>query len=161
MSFKRGFFLYWYEDSQIRGRYLGWSSYNTQTVIGQMNIGCQILTIKMIHIYNVYNSLLTSYVFIDNSFMLSMIEHQLWTDVKHMLIKNFNLYYSLWCNSSRLTQHATTNQLLKLIEMTNSNLILSQNIITWQMKNTTSIIDLMFMLKYLREKLIYCEIKLK
>ena len=34
-----------YEDSQDRGRYFGWSSYNTQTVIGQVNIRCQTLTI--------------------------------------------------------------------------------------------------------------------
>ena len=119
------------------------------------------LMIKMIYIHHVYNSLLTSYVFIDNSFMLSMIKHQLQIDAKHVLMKNFNLYYSLWCGSSRFMQHATTNQLLKLIETTNLNLILSQNMITWQTKNLTSIIDLMLMSKYLREKLIHYKIKLK
>ena len=45
MSSERDFFLYWYESSQIRGRYLGWSSYNTQAVISQVNIGCQTLTV--------------------------------------------------------------------------------------------------------------------
>ena len=119
------------------------------------------LMIKMIHIHNVYNSSLTSYVFIDNSFMLLMIERQLQIDVKHVLMKDFNLHHSLWCDSSRFTQHATTNQLLNLIEMTNLNLILSQNTITWQIKNMMSIIDLMFMSKYLRKKLIHCKIKLK
>ena len=119
------------------------------------------LTTKMIHIHNVYNSLLTSYFFIDNSFMLLMIERQLQTHAKHVLMKDFNLHHSFWCNSSRFTQHATMNQLLKLIETTNLNLILSQNMITWQMKNAMSIIDLMFMLKYLCKKLIHCEIKLK
>ena len=119
------------------------------------------LTVKMIHIHNVYNSSSTSYVFIDNSFMLLMIKRQLQIDVKHVLMKNFNLHYLLWCDSSRFTQHAAANQLLNLIETANLNLILSQNTITWQAKNTTSIIDLMFMSKYLRKKLIHCEIKLK
>ena len=49
----------------------------------------------MIHIHNVYNSSLASYVFIDNLFMLLMIERQLQTDVKHVLMKIFNLYYLL------------------------------------------------------------------
>ena len=119
------------------------------------------LVIKMIHIHNEYNSSLTSYVFIDNSFILSMIKHQLQIDMKHVLMKNFNLHHSLWCDSSRFMQHTATNQLLNLIETTNLNLILSQSMITWQTKNVTLIIDLMFMLKYLREKLIHCEIKLK
>ena len=116
---------------------------------------------KMIHIHNVYNSSLTLYVFIDNSFMLSMIERQLQIDVKHVLMKDFNLHHLLWCDSSRFTQHAATSQLLNLIETMNLNLILSKNMITWQTKNVMSIIDLMFMLKYLREKLIHCEIKSK
>ena len=119
------------------------------------------LMIKMIYIHHVYNSLLTSYVFIDNSFMLSMIKHQLQTDAKHVLMKNFNLHHSMWCGSSRFTQHAVMNQLLNLIETADLNLILSQNMITWQKKNAMSIIDLMFMLKYLREKLIHCKIKSK
>ena len=119
------------------------------------------LMIKMIDIHNVYNSLSTSYVFIDNLFILSMIKHQLQTDVKHVLIKNFNLHHLLWCDSSRFTQHAVINQLLNLIKMMNLNLILLQSMIMWQTKNIMSIIDLMFMSKYLREKLIHCEIKLK
>ena len=119
------------------------------------------LMTKMIHIYNVYNSSLTSYVFIDNSFILLMIKHQLQIDVKHVLMKNFNLHYSLWCDLSHFMQHATMSQLLNLIETTDLNLILSQNMITWQIKNAMSIIDLMFMSKYLREKLIHCEIKSK
>ena len=119
------------------------------------------LMAKMIHIHNVYNLSSASYVFTDSSFMLSMIKRQLQTDVKHVLMKNFNLHHSLWCDSSRLTQHATTSQLLDLIETANLDLTLSQSMITWQTKNATSIIDLMFMSKYLREKLIHCEIKLK
>ena len=94
-------------------------------------IDSQILAIlKMIHIHNVYNSSSASYVFIDNSFMLSIIERQLQIDLKHVFLKNFNLHHSLWCDSSRFTQHTTTNQLLKLIEMTDLTLILSQNMIT-------------------------------
>ena len=46
-------FLYWYEGSQIRDRYLDWSSYNTQAVIGQVNIGCQTLTQWMIYVESV------------------------------------------------------------------------------------------------------------
>ena len=109
----------------------------------------------------VYNLSLTSYVFIDSPFIMLMIESQLQTDAKHVLMKNFNLHHSLWCDSSRFTQHAVANQLLDLIETMNLNLILSQNMITWQAKNAMSIIDLMFMSKYLREKLIHCEIKSK
>ena len=108
------------------------------------------LMTKMIHIHNEYNSSLTSYVFIDNSFMLSMIKRQLQTDAKYVLMKNFNLHHLLWCDSSHFTQHAITNQMLKLIETTNLN-FLSQNMITWQMKNITLIINSMFMLKYLHE----------
>ena len=133
-------------------------SLNTNTL--KLKFWLKLMT-KIIHIHNVYNSLLTSYVFIDNSFILSMIERQLQINVKYLLIKNFNLHHLLWCDLSHFTQHAMTNQLLKLIEMMNLNLILSQNMITWQMKNATSIIDLMFMSKYWREKLIHCEIKSK
>ena len=41
------FFWYWYEDSQIHDRYFDWSLYNTQAVIGQVNIECQTLTDAM------------------------------------------------------------------------------------------------------------------
>ena len=66
------------------------------------------LMTKMIHIHNVYNSSSMSYVFTDSSFMLLMIERQLQTDVKHVLMKNFNLHHSLWCDSSRFMQHTMT-----------------------------------------------------
>ena len=74
------------------------------------------LTTKMIYIHNVYNSSLTLYVFIDNSFILLIIKHQLQIDVKYVLMKNFNLHHLLWCNSSSFTQHAATNQLLNWLK---------------------------------------------
>ena len=88
------------------------------------------LTIKAVHIHNVYNPSSVSYVSTDSSFTLSTVERQLQADAEHVLLKDFNFHHPLWCGPSRPTQHAAANQLLKMVETAELDLILSQSMVT-------------------------------
>ena len=114
---------------------------------------------KMIHIHNVYNPSSASYASTDSPSTLSMVERQLQADVEHVLMGDFNLHHPLWCGPSRPTQHAAASQLLDLVEAADLDLTLPQGTVTWQARNATSTIDLVFMSRYLRERLIHCETK--
>ena len=59
------------------------------------------------------------------------------------------------------TQHAAANQLFEMIKTANPDFTLSQTMITWQTKNSTLIINLMFMSRYLWKTLIHRKTKLK
>ena len=95
----------------------------------------------------------------NSSFTLSLVKKQLKTNAEHIFLKNFNLHYFIWCDSTWFTQYVVITQLIKLMKNAELNLILSENMMIWQMKNRFFIIDFVFMSKHLKKKLIHCDVK--
>jgi hypothetical protein len=85
---------------------------------------------KMIHIHNIYNSSSLSYSSTKSLSMLSKVRwHLIDCESHQILLSDFNLHHFLWNELTRLTQHATANQWLNLIENLNLSLIFSIDII--------------------------------
>jgi hypothetical protein len=122
-------------------------------------------TSKAIYVNNVYNSFLVLYSSKDNSSSLSKINRDLVKIdsksilTRHIFLKNFNLHHSFWSDFLRLTQHAIANELLNIVNEHDLMLTLLKNTITWEIRNTCSIIDLTFMSSYLTKRLKYYIIK--
>ena len=117
---------------------------------------------KTILIHNVYNFSSTFYSSTNKFNILSAIEK--WInemDTKHILLKNFNLHYSLWNELSKFIQHFMTNKLMDIIYKSNMKLTFSQKTIIWKIKIFQSIIDSIIMFNELINKIKYCKTKSK
>jgi hypothetical protein len=114
--------------------------------------------LSTIHIHNVYNFSLIFYSSRDSSFTLSKTRKFLvdaFTN-HYILLENFNLRHFFWNDSSKSTQHAITNELLKIIKQHDLTLTLFKKFITWKNRVTASIIDFTFMTIHLMNKLKHC-----
>ena len=113
---------------------------------------------QLINVHNVYNSSSMSILSMNNSFFLSFVDMQLTKSNYHVLLKDFNLHHSFWKRSTRSSQHAATNLLLNIVETHEFILTLSMNTIIWKIGNQFNMIDLMFVLKKLLNRMLHCEI---
>ena len=113
-------------------------------------------TSDVIHIHNMYNPSPISYSSIDSPSTLATVKRQLIAETKHILLGDFNLHHPLWNHSSRPTQHAESEQLLNIIEEANLSLTLPKGTITWEARQSSSTIGLVFMSEELTDRLEHC-----
>jgi hypothetical protein len=111
---------------------------------------------KWINVHNVYNVLLSFYTTRNALIVIKSVKDCLNDDEKHILLKDFNLYHSLWSDATRSTQHDATDQLLNVVQQTQFKFILFSNIIIWKTRHFQSTIDLIFMTKKLQKEFIHC-----
>ena len=102
-------------------------------------------TLKTIYIHNVYNLSPILYTSIKTFSIIPALELALANNGEHILFGDFNFHYPYWNSSSRLTQHKAADRLLEVIHQTGLSLTLPRGTITWEARNTCSIIDLIFM----------------
>jgi hypothetical protein len=112
---------------------------------------------RSIHIHNVYSASSISYSFFETIDAVATMKRLLQDDAKHILLNDFNLHHSFWSRSARLTQHVVADQLIDLINVKQMQLCLSQDIITWEARNSFNIIDLIFMISRLHASMTHCE----
>ena len=106
--------------------------------------------------HNVYNPSPASYSSTDSPTTLPAARSMLTADAHHILLGDFNMHHPFWNGPSRPTQHAAAGQLLEIIDHHNLSLTLPKGTVTWEARNTSSTIDLVFMLEYLVERLENC-----
>ena len=111
---------------------------------------------ETIHVHNVYNPSPASYSSTDSPTTLPAARSMLTADAHHILLGDFNLHHPFWNSPSRPTQHAAADQLLEIIDDHNLSLTLPKGTVTWEARNTSSTIDLVFMSEYLVERLEHC-----
>lgn len=111
-----------------------------------------------IYIHNVYNPSPTSYSSTESLSTLLEIERALSAnaDAEHVLLGNFNLHHPYWSGPSQLTQHAAADQLLDIVGTMNMELTLPPGTITWEARQSSSTIDLVFLSAGLVSKLKHC-----
>ena len=114
-------------------------------------------TSELIHIHNVYNPSPTSYSSVDSLSTFSAIKKQLDVEAHHILLGDFNLHYPFWNDSLKSTHHLAADHLLEIVDNKNLSLTLPKSTITWEAKNSSSTIDLVFMSEYLAERLEHCK----
>jgi hypothetical protein len=116
---------------------------------------------KIIRLYNVYNLSSISYSFKNNLLTFDDVRRFFVeaSTYHHVLLRDFNLHHSFWSDSSKVTQYATINELIDLIDEYELSLILFREIITWKIKNIFNIIDLMFASSYITNRIKHCMFK--
>jgi hypothetical protein len=113
---------------------------------------------NVIHIHNVYNLSSTLYSSQNSSSTLSNVRQFIIDALTnhHILSNNFNLHHLFWSDSFRSTQHIAANALLDIMKNRNLILTLSKEIITWKVRNSINIINLIFMTNHLTNRLKHC-----
>ncbi len=112
---------------------------------------------NVINIHNVYNSSLIFYISRIVLIVIKTIKNKLNDEKKHILLKDFNLHYSMWRRIFKSTQHDAANQLIDVVLQTRMQLTLSINTIIWKTKHLNNTIDLVFMINWLVNNVISCE----
>jgi hypothetical protein len=112
---------------------------------------------RIINIHNVYNVSSMLYASKILLFVIKNIKHQFINNEEHILLKDFNLQYSLWSDLIYLTQHVTTNQLIDLFIDNLLSLCLFQRTITWKARNSWNTVNLIFMIERLQINITQCK----
>ena len=126
-----------------------------------------ILTIKtlidsktqILWIHNVYNSSSAFYSARNEFSIMSNLVRQLQFTEQYIILRDFNLHHSYWSDLTRLTQHATANTLIDIIDRAELALTLFRDFITWEIRESQSTINFIFMSENMISRLIHCMIR--
>ena len=148
--------VYFYVNEKI-------DSKSWRIAFSSLNVSILTLNVKIdeserkIDIFNVKNSSASFYLVIDDSSLTSMMKQLINRHKEIILLKNFNLHYFYWSESSRSTQHATIDRLLDFVKTNDLQLTLSRDTITWKTRRFCSTIDLVFMTESLVSRVEHCK----
>ena len=117
---------------------------------------------KIICISNVYNPSPTSPSSANSPSTLPEAQRILTEKGKnqeHILLGDFNLHHPYWGGTTCLTQDNMSDYLIDIATEANLQLTLPRGTITWEARNSTSTIDLIFMTTKLTNKIEHCKIR--
>jgi hypothetical protein len=112
---------------------------------------------RVINIHNVYNSSLIFYISKVVLIVIETIKSKLNDEKKHIFLKDFNLHHLMWKEIFKLIQHDAANQFINVVLQIRMQFTLSINTIIWEIKYSSSIIDLVFMIDWFVNNVINCE----
>jgi len=112
----------------------------------------------IIHIHNMY--LLSSKFLwdINKKFLIYYLWNLLNKFSEHFLIKNFNVYYSIWKEARYTHWHDMMNNLIQIASKMNLFFLIFSDIIIRKLRNQKSIINLIFVTTEITYKLASCMI---
>lgn len=110
-----------------------------------------------IQVHNVYNPSPTSYSSTDSASNMAHVRNAISAPGQHILLGDFNLHHPYWSGPTRVTQHAAADELIDLTCEFGLDLTLPTGRTTWEARNSTSTIDLVFMSEVLRDRLEFCD----
>ena len=99
---------------------------------------------QTLQLINIYNSCSLFFTFIKRFSIISCLSELLKDDCKQLIMRNFNLHYSHWEEWRCFTQHAAINSLLDIVINAKLKLLLKSGIITYEIHNQFTTIDLVF-----------------
>jgi len=82
---------------------------------------------------------------------------------EHILLRNFNLHHLIWDESQCFIRHNMMNELLCIVNEADLQLLILSDIITWEARNQSFTVNLIFSSVSLKQKMIsyYININLK
>lgn len=90
---------------------------------------------------------------------LPMLRKQLRKPGKHVIVGDFNLHHPLWGGTRQITQQASADILIDILDEFDLVPVLEPGTITWERQNAISTIDLVFVTSSLVESLIHCRVR--
>ncbi len=115
--------------------------------------------IQMLRLINVYNSCLLFIIFTEESFTISHLNELIKNDCKQLIVENFNLHHLHWKDRRCFTYHTVTDTLLNIITNARLKLLLELNIITKEIHNQFTTINLVFDSEKIQFMIYKCKIK--
>ena len=110
----------------------------------------------IVHIYNIYFQSSNAWIrVICNSSIYKLLQ-LLNKFRKHILMRNFNLHHSAWGSFCCLAHHSMAENLLRIAEEADLQLLTFSEIITWEKGNQLSTIDLIFCFLWLAQNMMSC-----
>jgi len=99
---------------------------------------------QRLQLINVYNSCSLFFTFIKESSIISRLSKLLKDDCKQLIMKDFNLHHSHWKKWRCFTWYAAIDSLPDIITNAKLKLLLKSDIITYEIYNQFTTIDLVF-----------------
>ncbi len=112
---------------------------------------------QTIHIHNVYSKSLSNYIYINQNLLIFRLSELLKKSDEHVLLEDFNLHYLIWDDSQCFIRHNMTDKLLCIINETDLQLLILSDIITWENREQSFTVNLIFSIVSLKQWVIsYC-----
>ncbi len=99
---------------------------------------------QTLRLLNIYNSCSLFTTFTKKSLIISRLNELLKNDCEQLIIEDFNLHHSHWKEQRCFTHHMMIDTLLNVITNTRLKLLLKSDIITHEVRNQFTMIDLVF-----------------
>ncbi len=113
---------------------------------------------QMLQLINIYNLYSLFFTFIEKSSIISCLSELLKDNCKQLIMKDFNLHHFHWKKWRCFTQYAMINNLLDIITNVKLKLLLKSNIITHEIHNQLTTIDLVFSSEKIQFMTCKCEV---
>ncbi len=105
------------------------------------NINCKIQTLRLLNVYNLSSLFIT---FTEKFSTISCLNELIKNDCEQLVVEDFNLHHSHWEKRRCFTQHMMIDTLVNIITNARLKLLLKSNIITREIHNQFTMIDLVF-----------------
>jgi len=114
----------------------------------------------MLRLLNIYNSCSLFTTFTKKSLIISCLNKLLKNNCKQLIVENFNLHHSHWEKQRCFTHHIMIDTLLNIIINARLKLLLKLNIITHEVHNQFTMIDLVFNSEKIQFMIYKCKIQI-
>ena len=111
---------------------------------------------QTIHIHNIYFKFFNNYTHINQNLLIFKLSELLKKSDKHILLKNFNFYHSIWNDSQCFIKHNMTDELLHIINEIDLQFLILSNISTWKNRKQSFIINFIFSITDFEQQIISC-----
>ena len=126
-----------------------YSALNITSLIMQIND-------QIIHIYNVYFKFFSNYIHIDQNSLIFKLSKLLKKSNKHVLLENFNFHHSIWSDLQCFIRYNMINELFCIVNKIDLQLFILSDIIMWENKEQSFIVNLIFSTADLKQQIINC-----
>ncbi len=127
-----------------------------------LNIASLIMQInnQIIHIHNVYSKFSDNYIHINQNLLIFRLSELFKKSDEYILLKDFNLHYLIWNDLQYFIRYNMINELLCIVNETDLQLLTSSDIITWEDREQSFIVNLIFSTVSLKQQVISCCVNL-
>ena len=111
---------------------------------------------QTIYIHNVYFKFSDSYTHINQNLLIFKLSELFRKSDEYILLKNFNLHYSIWNNLQCFIRHNMINELLCIINEIDLQFLILSDIIMWENKKQLFIVNLIFSTADFEQQVMSC-----
>ena len=110
----------------------------------------------ILHIHNVYLLFLKSLQNINKDFLIYNLQQLLNKSDEYLLVKDFNVHYSMWKKTKCMKQHNMMNNLIQIASEMNLTFLTFTDTIIRKFKNQINTLNLIFAMTEITHRLASC-----